>query len=244
MKKLFTYLIRVNKALLFGLIAVIITYFLIELVLNSYSEIFPGAHVIGQFFSILSISYIASFIFYFIVVHIKSEADKENINEYVGQKVYSIIRSAHLFIQPLQQTQDKNAKFEDLDTANLGSLLKSIKRNSSDAPYIVNDQNATWLEWFEYLKTSTQDDIKEVFVRYNHLDSKLIRLLTRIENSMFFYQWNLLYNFQYGETFGIYQLQIQSYLTHIKELEEYAQKHFKKYQYRTHEFMGTKQLFK
>lgn len=243
MKKIFKYFLTVNRSLLFGLVGALFIYFLIELVLNNYSELFPGAHTVGQLFSILSISYIASFIFYFIVVHIKSEEDKENINEYVGYKVYSIITSAHLFIQPLQQTKDKKAKFEDLDLANLKTLLRSINRNSKDAPYIINDQNATWLQWFEYLKESTQSNIKEIFVRYNHLDSKLIRLVTRIENSMFFYQWDLLYNFQYDSTFGIYELQIKSYLTHIKELEEYAEKHFKKHQYTTHEFMGTKEFF-
>jgi hypothetical protein len=240
MKKLFKYLLTTRTDLKILLSIAICTYFIIELLLKRYNELFDGGYEIGQFFSNLSISYISAFIFYFIVVHIKSQKDKENVNEWVGHKVYSIITSAHLFIQPLQQLENKKARYEELKESDLSKLLRSVVRTAPQAPYIINDNRASWLEWYEYLKKSTEKSIKEIFVRYLHLDTELIKLLSRIENSLFFYQWDLLYSLEHDVTFGIYEFQIKTYMKLIKELEEYADNNFKEFKYRTSEFIGNK----
>ncbi|MGI4733771.1 MAG: hypothetical protein ACRYG7_01180, partial [Janthinobacterium lividum] len=211
----------------------------IELVFKNYREIFPGASKIGDLLSKLSTSYISSFIFYFIVVHTKSERDKENVNEFIGHNIYSIITCAHLFIQPLQQVKEEKARFENFDLQQLKRLLYSIKRNDKKAPLIIDNENATWLQWFEYLKGSIEENLRVIFLRYNHLDSKLIKILSRIEASIFFTQWNLLYDYGRDDTFAMYEFQIRTFLKHIKDLEEYANKNMKQYQYRSGEFMGT-----
>ncbi len=242
MKQIFKYFLKVRPALLILLSVAILTYFSIEFFLIGYPELFKGANKLGQLFSKLSVSYMAAFIFYFIVVHIKNEKDKENINEYVGQKVYSILTSAHLFIQPFLQIENRNASFSDLDLKKLRSLLASIKREAKDAPFSFEGEteNGTWLDWWEYLKESTFKSLKEIFVRYNHIDTKLIKILTRIENSAFFSQWPMLYKNQHDTTFALYQVQIEMYLVHIQELQEYADKHLSSYKNRTSEFMGYK----
>jgi hypothetical protein len=238
LKKGLKYFSTVRKELLFLLLIAVITYVTIELVLNRYNGLFPGAHELGQLFSKLSVSYISAFIFYFVVVHTKAETDKENINEYVGHKVHVITASAHLLIQPLQQEVNPQARFEDFKLSDLHDLLKAIDRKDNHAPYVINGRRATWVEWFEYLKELTEKTIREIFIRYNHLDSELIKLLTRIEQSLFFRQWSLLYDFRDDSTFSVYEFQIRTYLNHINALEVYATKHFKSYQYMSNEFIG------
>ena len=240
MNKLYKYFIKVRKDLLFLLLISLCTYFLIEFWFINYDELFPGAHKVGRFFSNLSISYISAFIFYFIVVHVKSEKDKEDINEFVGIKVYSIITSSHLFIQPFLTKENRNARFENFDLQDLGKLLRSIERESKEAPYGRNNEIANWLEWYEYLRASTLDSIKCIFDRYQHVDTKLIKLITRIENSLFFSQWNLLYNFDFDKTFGLYEFQIKTYLKLISELKDYAEVNLKEYQSVRSEFLGVK----
>ena len=189
MTKLLKYFLSVRKELLNLLIIAICTYFLIEVVFNQYEEIFNGAYYWGQFFSKISIAYISAFIFYFFVVHIKNERDKENINEFVGHKVFDILTSAHLLIQPLQEKTNKKAKLEYFEFDELKKLLRSIKRNENEAPLRIggiNGRSANWIEWYEYLKDSTLKYIEEIFIRYNHLDTDLVKLLTRIQNSLFF----------------------------------------------------------
>jgi len=243
MKQILKYFLKVRKDLLTLLAIAFSTYFIIEFWLNNYSEIFKGASKIGQLFSNLSISYISAFIFYFIVVHIKNEKDKENINEYIGIKVRDILNTSHLFIQPFLQIDNRKASFKDLDIKKLRSLLDSINRYSKDAPYTLNGENATWLQWWEYLKTSTFTSFSEIFIRYNHVDTELIKILTRMENSTFFTQWNMLYGGMGGfdKSFGLYCEQVKMYLEHVNDLQNYADKNLREYQNRTSNFMGHKQ---
>ena len=117
-------------------------------------------------------------------------------------------------------------------------MLRSIKRLDKEAPYSIDGKKATWVEWYEYLKEGTKNHLNNIMTRYLYLDSGLIKHLTRIENSLFFTQFGRLYDFGHDTTFGIFHFQLQTYLEHIKELEIYAEKHLKKYQYLTSDFMG------
>lgn len=238
MKKMYYYFRRVRMDLKVILAVAIASYFCIELWFNNYPELFSGAGKVGEFFSRLCVAYVSGFIFYFIVVHIKTERDKENVNEFVGHQVYQIITAAHLMVQPLMEKFDKTSRFRYLETAELNKLLQSIDRTAEEAPYIIKGRNANWIEWYEYLKASSESHVRLILARYPHLDSKLIKILTRIENSVFFTQFDRLYDFSYDKSFGIYQLQIGMYLSHVRDLEEYANKNLKKHQYLTGEFMG------
>lgn len=243
MKQMLRYFLKVRKDLLVLLAISFLTYFIIEFWLNNYSEIFKGASKIGQLFSSLSISYISAFIFYFIVVHIKNERDKENINEYIGIKVRDILYTSHLFIQPFLQIDNRKASFKDLEIKKLRSLLDSINRYSKDAPMSLHGENATWLQWWEYLRTSTFKSFGEIYIRYNHVDTELIKILTRMENSMFFTQWNMLYGDigAVDKSFGLYCEQVKMYLKHVNDLQDYADKNLREYRNLTSEFMGYKQ---
>jgi hypothetical protein len=138
------------------------------------------------------------------------------------------------------QIENKKASLKDLDISNLRTLLSSIDRNAKDAPYIINGENGTWLDWWEYLKESTFKSLNEIFVRYNHIDTKLIKILTRIENSLFFTQWVMLHTNEYDKSFGLYTEQIKMYLVHIKDLQHYADKNLSEYRHLTSEFIGHK----
>ena len=239
--KLYQYFRKVRPDLIKLLILAICSYLIIELIFNNIPEIFFGAHKLAELFSKLSVAYVSAFIFYFVVIHIKNENDKHNINEFVGHKVYSIVTSAHLILQPMIQKFDKDAKFKYLTNSELSELLSKINRLDKEAPlrFSEENENANWIEWLAYLKESTQEDLKQIFVRYGHIDSSVIKMLSRIENSLYLTQFDLLYNFAYDKTFALYTLQIQTYLKLIKDLEEHADANFKEFKYRKGEFMGT-----
>lgn len=240
MTKIFKYFIKVRKDLLILLGLALITYVAIEFWLVDYQELFKGANKWGQFASKLSISYISAFIFYFIVVHIKSEKDKENINEYVGIRVQDILTSGELFIQPFMQVKDKKARYEDLKMNELRGLLTSINRYAKDSPLSDGQNTQSWIDWWEYLKDGINESIKEVFNRYNHIDTELIKILTRMENSVFFTQWELL-SFPHDKTFGIYTEQTRMFLKHLNDLKKYSEKNLSQYK-TTSAFMGFETL--
>lgn len=216
------------------------SYLLIELYLVKIPSFIPGAYELGQFFSKISISYISGFIFYFIVVHLKAVKDKEHVNEYVGHEVFSIITSGHLIIQPLMEKTDKSATFRYLDSDELYTLLSSIDPLAKESPMSRDEINYTWVQWYDYLINSTKGHIEQIFKRFHFLDAELIKLLTRIEHSLFIVQFNFLISNANEGDLSIYQTQIQMYLNLLEELETYAEKHLKPYKHLTSEFMGWK----
>ena len=238
MKNLLKALKSVRKDLSTLLLISIVVYLSIVLYLVHIPGFFPGAYELGQFVSKIAVSYISGFIFYFIVVHLKSVKDKEHVNEYVGHEVFGIITSGHLLIQPLMQKVDKKATFRYLDTKELYELLSQIDPLAKESPLSRNDESATWVEWYAYEIQSTQKHLVNIFQRFQYLDAELVKLLTRIQHSLLITQFDFLVSHAKGNTLAIFQAQIEMYMNLLKELEEYAQKHLKPYEYLTNEFMG------
>lgn len=162
-----------------------------------------------------------------------------NINEVVGHDVYVIILNARQLIGPLQQKLDPSAKFEYFEGSKLSKLLNSIDRTAREAPF-TNSQGvrANWIEWYAKIGIDSKELIDRIFRRYNHLDTKLIKLLSRLENSIFYTQFNLLEITNHDNSFNCFYIHIEGYLKHIKDLEKYAEKNLKEFQYLTSDFIG------
>ena len=228
----------VRKELVFLLFLAIFTYFLIELFLNNYPEIFKGASKIGVFFSRISISYISAFIFYFLVVHLGKERDKDNINEIIEQRVADIITSGHSLILPMIRIENPKASYESFDMSGLGTLLSKVKKSDVCEGYTMGGKPITHVQHFEWVKRDSMKALNEIFDRYNHLDSELIKLLSRLKSSFLFEQWNFLYAHTFDETFFSMELPIHTYQIHLNDLEKYYNKHLKRVARNRSEFVG------
>jgi len=240
MKILYKYFKSTRSELKMILMISFCIYLIIELILRKYPPIFSNASVIADLFSNLCISYISAFIFYFIVVHIKEEKDKENIYEYIGHEVHSIITSGHLFIQPLMKLGNPQASFRYLNNEELTLLLSSVNKYDTTAPIsFENGEKGNWIDWFEYLRRKTLENTSEILAFNHTADSVLIKLVQRIKNSMFFAQFNLLYEDTFGTDLGALNTQIQFYLNNLEQLETYANEHLKEYKYHTGKFVGS-----
>ena len=80
-------LLRVRKELNIFLGISVVAVVSIGVLLRDIPEIIPKGAEIGEVFYRLSLSYIASYIFYFVVVHLKAEKDKKNISAYIFRSV-------------------------------------------------------------------------------------------------------------------------------------------------------------
>lgn len=238
MKSFFEALRSVRKDLSVLLLISVSVHLSIVLYLVHIPELFPGAYELGQFVSKVTISYISGFIFYFIVVHLKSVKDKAQVNEYIGHEVYGIITSGHLLIQPLMQKSEGKATFRYLDKMELNELLSQIDPLAKESPLSRGDERATWVEWYAFEIQSTQEHLVNIFQRFPYLDAELIKILSGIQHSLLIKQFDFLMSNAKGSSMAIYELQIHMYMTLLKELEAYAEKHLKPYERLSSEFMG------
>ncbi|MEO1255397.1 MAG: hypothetical protein AAFY41_11015 [Bacteroidota bacterium] len=243
MRQIFKIFRNLRPVLYILLSLALTSYFLISFYLINIPELFPGAYELGQFVLKISISYVSAFIFYFVVVHLKNEKDKSNVSDFVGITVHQIIDHGKDFVIPLLKIKDPNLAFEYPESRSELEDIMNVDPYLRQAPLHRGADQLNWLEYYDHLIRVTQTSIDNVLRRMNFLDSELVKLLTRLEQSLLFKQFGLmptLMNLRPENCkLSLLTTQLESYLKLIKDLEVYANKHYMNKEM-TEEFLGWK----
>ncbi len=89
--KFIKYIITVPFLLNVALWISILSVIIMQVFLFDIPEVVSWCSEFGEVFYKLCLSIMASYIFYFIVVHLKSEKDKENINAFIATKSFNVV---------------------------------------------------------------------------------------------------------------------------------------------------------
>ncbi|WP_319403223.1 hypothetical protein [uncultured Anaeromusa sp.] len=157
---------------------------LLEFILFKIPECFSGASTIGQLFSKLSLSFIASFIFYYLVVHLKSQNDKRNGYAVAIPLAERIICDTRSILTELHIELGTSSSNEDIRLA-LNQLTLS-----STANVIVSTSPPRYFTWLEYLASYHNNLIGTVNSIFNFTtlcDSDFIKRANDIQYSHFMY---------------------------------------------------------
>jgi len=180
------YIASVPILLNLALLIAVISLFVMESFLLDIPEVFSGAEALGKVYYKLCISMMASYLFYFIVIHLKTVKDKENINTFVGSKVKAIIDNYKAQIKGLVSTVESFSGKDELSPLEIQRTFSRTNEISHAPLYLSNLGEATWLQFFKYYKKETEDDIKKLYIKIQFLDSELIALLAEIDNSQYY----------------------------------------------------------
>lgn len=164
------------------------TIICIDFWLINITEKFTYGAKIGVIVEKLSLSYISAFIFYFLVVHIKTQKDKANIYTYVNIKVSIIIGSCIGLINELSKATNIDLKEKYPNMKELNLMFLNINPNKN-APLILNASSniyANWIQYFDYSKKRSSDATEKIFLKMPFLDTKLVNLLAKIDDCSHF----------------------------------------------------------
>ena len=203
-------------------------------------EIFTGAAKLGAVWGQLCLAVIASYVFYFLVVHIVRLRDHDNISGYVADKVNVIVRVGRAtFSRLIVKTDVQNNQWP--------SSMKQIEEICSkitlgdESTLLMNEYvtgatqkyYATWMECFVALISENKDAIRSIFVHNIFLDSELIKLLGSIDNCSFFEK---IEEFKYENTkkrsCEVIAGDLENYFKWIDDLEMYATNHLNHYRFK------------
>lgn len=205
----------------------IIDFWLIDI-----PEIFKGGYKLGQIIYKLCMSYISAFIFYFLVVHIKQQKDKENLYSYVAQKVNMIIGCAWGLISAVSNASnitltEKYPSKEELD------IICTCINPNANTPLLLGrlGNYANWMQYFDYQKIRSNDATEKIFKKMPFLETELVNILSKIEdNPHFMILGHIIHNMPYkNQDITAFQSCLSSYFELIKDLENYADKKLSKY---------------
>ena len=202
-----------------------------EAYLLEMPEVIPWGSEFGAVFYKLCLSIMASYLFYFIVVHLKSQSDKENINAFVASKSFRVVGEYQSQIKAIQKEANANSDTDYPEKSDIENMFKAINPKS-DAPLGLGQHggHANWMQYMSYHNNRTQSLVKKVFVKMPFLDSKLVRLLAEIDDCTHFSVIEATISFQFNNTdLSAWASSFYEYSIKCKELQEYNEKKLSEY---------------
>ena len=135
MKSIIRYIASIlpNKSIIAIFLVAVVSIFVMEIYLNSIPEIFPWGSEFGEVYFKICISIISSYIFYFIVVHIKTLQDKKNINVFVEKEINLIIKKNELCSR--MQSKKLSAEYNS-DSSIILEISQIIKNVFAVMPFL------------------------------------------------------------------------------------------------------------
>jgi hypothetical protein len=207
------------------------TIFLIDFWLINIPELFNGGSKLGVVIYRLCLSFISAFIFYFLVVHIKHQQDKDNLYAYISKKVSMVIGSGIGMANEIAKANDIKLEGKFPTKEQLTEICKTINPYSK-APLLLGglDNYANWLQYFDYYKQRSNDATQKVYVKIHFLESELVKLLADLEDcSHFIVLKHVLGTQMKNDNLTAFESGIWDYFELVKKLDTYYLKHLVRY---------------
>lgn len=231
MKKIFKYFLSVGKALNILLLISFLCIFSINFVFDDIPELFYGGYKIGVLVENLSLAFIASYIFFFIVIHIKLQRDREIVYRHVQRKIYLIINDAQDVIKEMAKIS-KTDLMGNFPTKNELLEICSKVNPQSDAPLLLSatKSRANWIKYLDYLKQRSDKHILEIYTFIQYLDAKIISQIFSIQDCSHFKAIDFVSKVSITNTdFSDFASGFEDYFNKVNELKNYSEKFFAGY---------------
>lgn len=219
------YIISVGPAINIALLVAISSVMVMEVWLNHIPELVPWGQEVGNIYYKVCISIVSSYIFYFIVIHLKNVKDKENINVYVSEQVKLIINEHHSQLNALSKESNINIKSKFPTSDEIIGIFSKVNPNS-DAPMInPAGKYVNWIQFFYSSKIRTEKTISKVLSKMPFLDSELVSLLVKIDDCSHFGGLEHIVNIKFRNSdLSQWASGFSKYSETCKALEEYRER--------------------
>lgn len=207
----------------------LVIFFIISSIVSlliSFSEIphFNYNTPLGMIVFRLCMSYISSFIFYFIVVHVPKQKDRDYIYQYIKNDVCNVVDYGKNLSKHLRD--ESKISFDKYpDKTNILLICKAVKGDS----VIKNEKLISLM--LQY-KLKTLADIYDIYSKMPFIEGKLIYLIDNIKDCLYFDRLDN-YNVEiHGDDLAYFHIPLIMYFESIQELDEYVDDKFKYYKRR------------
>ena len=187
MKNLYNYIRSVDTTLNVLLLISLVSIVLTDTLFNNLPELFDGGAGLLNAYYNFCIGMVVSYIFYFVVVHIKELKDKENIDAYVVGKSKAVIHDYESVIRAIQNKLNITGDELYPSESEVQRLFAQIDPNS-DAPMVSRTSRSyvNWLQFMDSYRFRSQKVISKIFEKMPFLDSEHVKLLSAVDDCTHF----------------------------------------------------------
>jgi len=182
-----------DRILILGVIISIITIGLNDIIFSSTEEIFYYGDIIGEILSNLSLAYISSYMFYFVVVVIKDKRDKRNVYSSVYQLNKRLLGEAfgvYRFLVIASGIDPKKHTAQTVSFDDFEDMCKQVNpRQISPNNFLGRYPDNLPASWSQLIYNGSVKRVtfwtERIFVYMPYLDSELVRLIDNLTNNKF-----------------------------------------------------------
>jgi hypothetical protein len=214
-------------------VVAVLAVLLIKFWLASVHELFRGGAKIGELVSALCFAYVTSYVFYFVVQHVKNQRDRDNLYPYIAMWTARIAGDAKAVVSEFKKASGAEFSNEYPLAEQTEAMLKNVSPRKPGPMWIVVNGQAQPGSWVQFLldrKTRSEGAIRDIYTHIQLLDAEFVRLLVEVQKCSYFglldsLVWLPFNNADFSTVSNVFQ----QYLDRIKALDDYAQMKFERY---------------
>tara|TARA_R110000751_G_scaffold307124_1_gene427419 strand:- start:45 stop:833 length:789 start_codon:yes stop_codon:yes gene_type:complete len=215
----------------FGLYTSILTVIIVNFIFAETDELFKYGSEIGKIFSNLSLAYIASYIFYRIVVVERDKEIKKTVYKSVNQLTKKLLFHGFYIIDVLAENEKQgrkeiHEKRKTISEFEYKELCKKTNPNSlSRFSEQINQLELKSNTKIESIHTQcvklVKDNLEKIYTFLPYLEDKNIEILNEIRDSELIGMDNQLFFARTNEDFKVFENYMYDYFKIIRTLEDY-----------------------
>jgi len=210
-------------------VASVLVVCLHDFVFAGSPELFQNAAKLWDLVYQLSLALLASYVFFYVNVHLPRQRDRENIQNFLNDKTFRIVRDAWTIVEELQ----RHARVNDHGDAykSLSDLKTMCSRVSphDEAPLFLGNlgRHANWIEYLVYFRNETKENAESIYSKITFLDSDYLKLIIDIDDCDYFSVLRAIGSAPMrNNDISFLANQMYDYLEKVWRLRDYAQREF------------------
>lgn len=215
---------RLNIGLFISLSCVI----LVEFIFNTTKELFIGGAKLGGILSNLSLAFIASYIFYVVVVHMKYIKDKEHLDPYIVLKSRQLVTAIRVLTHSLilRAGEDPDNKYPSEEELRDIASKTNFLDQAPEADRRIHPHINTMSDYFYHWKRLGEERLEDILGLSQYLESNHINLLLNIQESSFYSALDIFKGINLNNDFSALSSSLYALSQSAKILEEYCDENF------------------
>ncbi len=172
----------------------------------------------------LGLAYITSYIFYFVVVHIKNQRDRGAIYPHIIEQSNVIIGRGKLVLGEMRRTTGStmDSSYPTMDEVEF--MCKSIHPYQLANMQFLGGSNASWLQYLEHFMDESKIYLKDIYSLIQFLDAEYIKLLTSFERNQLYIQMTLIRGVKINNAdISVYAKPMFEYYQKLEAIDLYCQ---------------------
>lgn len=191
-------------------------------------ELFQNAGKVLYLLYQLSLALLASYVFFYVNIHLPRQRDRKNVHQFLNEKTFHIVQDAQHIVNGLRHSSGCDVKDDYPSLPDLEGMCSKVHPYAK-APLFFGDlmRSANWMEDLVHFRKSTKETVGSIYKIIPLLDSGYLKLVMDIDDCSYFSHLKDVGSARMrNDDISFLADMLYDYLQKVKRLRNYAHREF------------------